>query len=201
MRIETGKFSQLILGGACFLMAGCASTEAPEHWLSPAENAPQDPYGAWMTVEFPRSAPRKSLSGEFLAVDRDSVYLLVDAMAATDPVVGIDLAKIWRASLAHFDPQTEKAGGWVVAGSISTLSHGWFLIASLPVWIIAGSTMAGSLSHSPLENSRDRTWDELAKYARFPQGPPPHIHELGLRPKMPVNLRPPPGERPIPDVW
>ena len=34
---------------------GCASTGAPDDWLSTATEAPSDPYGSWVTVEFVES--------------------------------------------------------------------------------------------------------------------------------------------------
>lgn len=167
--------------------AGCASTGAPDDWLSPATEAPGDPYGAWVTVELVKSQEKGFIRGEFLAVDRDSIYVLTGFAPVEDPVSAIPLALVKKAKIAHFDPQTGKAIGWVTFGSISTLSHGVGAVVTFPLWIIMGSAITGGHSRTPLENYPDLTWNELKMYARFPQGPPPGLHQLGLRPKIPVS--------------
>jgi hypothetical protein len=167
------------------LATGCASTGAPPKWLALAEQAQRDPYGAWMTIEFVKPHQDRSLSGEFLAVDADSVYVLEHLSKRLDPVVGVALPLVKKGGIAHFDPQTSKAGSWVAMGSLMTLSNGVGLVLTLPLWLVAGSSMAGSQSHTPLENYPDVSWEELRKYARFPQGPPANLHGLGLRAKSP----------------
>ena len=177
-------FSILLI---CLAAGGCASTGAPDDWLSPAAEAPIDPFGAWVTVEFVKSQEKGFIRGEFLAVDRDSIYVLTGFAPVEDPVSAIPLALVEKAMIAHFDPETGKAIGWVTFGSISTLSHGMGAVITFPLWIIMGSAMAGGHSRTPLENYPDLTWNELKMYARFPQGPPPDLHQLGLKPKMPVS--------------
>jgi hypothetical protein len=173
-------------------MGGCATTGAPEDWLSPAAQAPGDPYGAWVTVEFVKPHEDDSLLGEFIAVDGDSLYVLNPYCPPGDPVRAVPLGTVKKARIAHFDPETGKAIGWVTAGSISTLSHGLGAVITLPLWIIVGSAVAGGHSRTPLENYPDLSWDELKMYARFPQGPPPNLHGLGLRPKIQGAKAPPP---------
>ncbi|MEN8006764.1 MAG: hypothetical protein ABFS42_07085 [Candidatus Krumholzibacteriota bacterium] len=168
---------------SCLAAGGCASTGAPDDWLSTASEAPVDPYGAWVTVEFVDSHDEEELWGEFLAVDNDSLYVLAWTSSTKDPVRGVPLGMVKKAKIAHFDPETGQAIGWVTAGSLSTLSHGLGAAVSLPLWIIMGSAMAGGHSRAPLENYPDLGWSELNMYARFPQGPPPGLHQLGLRPK------------------
>ena len=167
----------------CLAVGGCASTGAPDDWLSVAKDAPQDPYGAWVTVEFVKSHDEKFLMGEFLAVDKDSLYVLSGVAGTSDPVMGVSLDIIEKAKIASFDPEMAKAAGWVTAGTISTLSHGLGAAVTMPIWIIFGSAMAAGHSRTPLENYPNLTWEELNMYARFPQGPPPGLHQLGLRPK------------------
>jgi hypothetical protein len=167
-----------------FLAAGgCASTGAPDNWLAVAEDAPRDPYGSWVTVEYEKEYDEQFLVGEFLAVDSDSLYVLSSYAGKDDPVIGVSLELVKKAKIASFDPETGKASGWVLAGTLSSLSHGLGAAISIPLWIIMGSAMAGSHSRTPLENYPDLSWFELRKYARFPQGPPPGIHQLDLRPK------------------
>lgn len=162
---------------------GCASTGAPDGWLSPAAEAPSDPYGSWVTVEFVESHEYDFLAGEFIAVDQDSLYVLSGLAPVEDPISAIPLGVVAKAKIAHFDPETGRIIGWVVAGSVSTLSHGLGAAITFPIWTIMGSAIAGGHSRAPLENYPNLTWSELRMYARFPQGPPPDLHQLGLRPK------------------
>ena len=167
----------------CLALGGCASTGAPKGWLSEPKEAPQDPYGSWVTVEFVKSHEEEFLMGEFLAVDSDSLYVLDGTVVPGDPVIGISLDIIKKAKIASFDPEMAKATGWVAAGSISTLSHGLGAAVTMPIWIIFGSAMVAGHSRTPLDYYPNLSWDELNMYARFPQGPPPNLHQLGLRPK------------------
>ena len=188
------KYSRALAPVLLIVLAagGCASTGAPDGWLSPAAEAPTDPYGAWVTVEFVRSQEEGFLLGEFLAVDSDTLYVLTAYGPAENPVSAVPLTMVKKAKIAHFDPQTGQAIGWVTAGSISTLSHGLGAAFTFPMWVILGSAMAGSHSRTPLENYPDLSWNELKTYARFPQGPPPDLHRLGLRPKSRVYEDPTP---------
>ena len=167
----------------CLAAGGCASTGAPDRWLHAAADGPTDPYGAWVTVTLVKPHEDFSVAGEFLAVDADSLYVLDGGARPRDPVIGIPLAMIAEAKIASFDPQTGKASWWVVAGSLSTLSHGMRAAVTLPLWVIMGSALTADISRSPLEYYPETPWPELRMYARFPQGPPPDLHKLGLRPK------------------
>ena len=68
-------------------------------------------------------------------------------------------------------------------GALSTASHGVGLIISFPVWILIGSISTATQSYTPIQKFPVKSWDELIKYARFPQGLP-RVLELGkLEPK------------------
>jgi len=171
----------------CLVAGGCASTGAPKGWLPEAKEAPRDPYGSWVTVAFANQYSEDNLAGEFLAVDADSLYVLEGYSGTRDPVTGVSLDLVRTAKIASFDPQTNLAAGWAVFGALTSLSHGWGAAVSVPLWIIVGSISAGSHSRTPLKNYPDYSWDELKMYARFPQGPPPGLHQLDLQPKPHAN--------------
>jgi len=173
---------------ACLGLSGCAGTGAPDGWLPVVAEAARDPYGAWITVEFDQPYDKLELRGEFLAVDNDSVYVLLDHPGAADPVVGVSRMQIKKARVASYDPETYKAGGWVAAGAIGSLSNGAGAVISLPLWLIMGSATAGGHSRTALESSPDTPWFELRKFARFPAGPPAGMRELGLRGKTAFEM-------------
>jgi len=111
-----------VLLGLCAGIAGCASTGAPDDWLPLAEEAPTDVYGAWITVHLIDEGARPHLAGEFsvdfadslgyrpplagelLAVDADSVFVLVGGRAGSCPVTAIGKQDVAKAQVAYFDP-------------------------------------------------------------------------------------------------
>jgi hypothetical protein len=180
MRASSQRLSLGVLVLGCLALGGCATTGAPDGYLREPEAAQRDPYGAWIGVET-RSHLR--VAGEFLAVDQDSVYVLIGLAGAENTVAGVALEQVKHAKLAHFDPQTGKASMWVTGGTLGSASHGIAGLVSMPLWLIIGSAAAGDQSRSALEYYPERSWVELQKYARFPQGVPPGMREMGLRGK------------------
>lgn len=180
MRAEIRSWRHHAICAMGLFLAGCASTGAPPGWLPTAEEGPRDCYGAWISVRQEAGHGGRTLVGEFLAVGQDSIFVLD---CSSDAILAVAHDQVKDARIAFFDPRTGQASGWVATGSISTLSHGLGAALSLPVWLIAGGASAGSHSRTPLAYFPDRPWQELRMYARFPQGPPPGIRELGLRRK------------------
>jgi hypothetical protein len=160
-------------------LGGCSSTGAPNGWLPTAEEAAWDPYGAWIKAELYGEDDRV-LSGEFLAVGPDSLYVLVVGANMENVTTALPLDQVKTVKVASFDPKTGDLSGWVVVGSISTLSHGMLASVTLPLWVIGGSIMVSSHSQTPLESYPNWQWDELRQFSRFPQGPPPDIMGLDL---------------------
>lgn len=148
------------------LVTGCVGNPAPAGWLAPATEMQADPYGAWIVVE---TRGRTSQQGEFLAVDRDTVYLLVsDGQVQAFPVYGIH-----RARIAYYDSQWGGLAAWTGLGALSTLSNGWFAGLTFPLWVIAGPITTGGQSRNPIETvERGESWTDVRRYARYPQGVP-----------------------------
>jgi len=172
-----------------------------------AEEAPTDVYGAWITVHLIDEGARPHLAGEFsvdfadslgyrpplagelLAVDADSVFVLVGGRAGSCPVTAIGKQDVAKAQVAYFDPEGERAGNWIFGGSLLSLSNGWAAGITLPMWWIIGGTMASSQHSLPLKKWPQHPWEELGTYARFPQGRPPHLRAEML-PQKPRWYRP-----------
>ncbi len=164
------------------LVAACASNPAPRGWLAPATEATKDPYGAWVSIEHQAASKQVALGGELIAVGRDSVFVLTPdgrfhAIAQADAL---------RATVAYYDSQYGDLSKWTIAGSLSTVSHGFLLLASFPFWNLVGWTTTGAQSRAPLAHVREprHAWSEVARYARFPQGLPAEMNRNALLPKQ-----------------
>jgi len=144
----------------------CAGTSAPDGFLPEPEDAGQEGFGAWIEVE---RVGQPRVEGEFIAVDDETVYVL-DAKGA---LIDIPRAQVTKAKLATYESQADLIGGWATLGTLSTLSHGFILIISAPVWIVAGGLTARAVSEEPLEHAPWQDWAKLRRFARFPQGLPP----------------------------
>ncbi|MGD9546432.1 MAG: hypothetical protein AB7V45_02685 [Candidatus Krumholzibacteriia bacterium] len=168
-----------IFGLALALLAlagsgGCGSafTDPPRDWLPPPPSAQSDVYGGWISIV--PAEGRGRLVGEFIAVDPDSVYVLngwgLQAIARE---------RVRKARVSGY----QKDGGlsnWTALGTTSTLSHGYGLVLSLPLWIIVGTASSGGYSREcSLEYPRE-PWEEMAAFARFPLGPPAGMREIRL---------------------
>jgi len=154
------------------LLSGCASTTAPRDWLPSAGEAQQQAFGAWISVEHNDGSSEQVADGEFIAVGQDSIFVLTQ-----DRLVAIPLDQIKGGRLAAYDAQHGWLGAWTALGLLTTPSHGWFLVLSLPVWILTGSAATSAQSWAPIEklpvsNFPHFPWYDLRKFARLPQGLP-----------------------------
>lgn len=158
--------------GALLLVFGtaCARNPAPKGWLGPADRAARDPYGAW--IEIQPLAGGSKLEGEFLAVDRDSVYVL--DLGGT--VRSLPLAAVADATVAAYDARWGRLAAWTALGALSTVSHGVFAILTFPAWILSGTIMTAIQSRSSIHHvRRGEDWTSVRKFARFPSGLPPDL--------------------------
>jgi len=161
----------------CAVGAACANNPAPGGWLPEHREVAQDPYGAWVQI---RRSDRTELGGEFIALHGDTLFVLTESGRLT----ALHSREFDQARLAYFNSSAGLLGLWTGIGALSTISHGGFLIITLPMWIIGGSVASGSESRAPLEGVRRWSeWSELRMYARFPQGIPESLDRRVLRPR------------------
>ena len=111
-----------------------------------------------------KSTGRPVVEGELIAIDETAFHVL-----SRTGLQSVPRASGHRITLVGYGNRAGALVGWSVAGGISTLSHGGFLLFTAPMWAITGIVA----SHT---EKRAGIWhdDELARrYARFPQGLPP----------------------------
>lgn len=164
------------------LLSGCASTTAPRGWLPSAREAQQEAHGAWISLEYDTGSFGMVAEGEFIAVGRKSLFMLIQHVNQ-DTLIAIPLGQVKRGRLTTYGSKHGGLAVWTVLGSLSTGSHGVGAILSFPVWIISGSLATAAQSYAPIEKFPVSTWDELRKFARFPQGLPEGLDQRTLKSK------------------
>ncbi len=174
------------------LVSGCATTYAPSGWLPSANETQSEAYGGWMTlIVKPDSLADEDYylqyDGEFISSDKANVYLLADSLYI------IPRDNINSAILEIDDKNSVEYGLWTVGGCASTASNGGFLIFTAPLWLLFG------IPASTGESYRDRYefnaeisvdplyWEDIQKFARFPQGLPKNVDPYSLSQKKLSN--------------
>jgi hypothetical protein len=173
----SGSVARWLSLGTAVVCAGCARNSAPEGWLPKPADAQTGTFGGWIELSYDTLTGQRA-DGELIAVNADSVWLLNQNQAlviATDAVMAGKLTAY----------AAEKGGmtTWAVLGTLSTISNGWFLIFTAPMWILGGSLAVGSETRAPQRKSPPLNWAELAPFARFPQGMPEGMDLTTLKPK------------------
>lgn len=169
---------------AGFLISGCTGTTAPQKWLPTAETAATDAYGAWAHLSLISS--QRTIDGELIAVANESVYVMIESL------VVFPRTDIWDIKLTRFEQEHGGLAMWTVTGTLGTISHGFFLLGTMPLWIISGSISTGNASREPIVHPRSEDGipisvyqlRPLAMYARFPQGLTRSIDRSKLCPRV-----------------
>ena len=165
------------------LTSGCATYTAPQGWLPTAEQAQRTTHGAWLGIRYttPGQSTESALEGELIAVGDSAIYLL-----GTFGVTRVPARLITVAQLEFHDYSLHGHITWTAVGALSTVTHGLFLLISLPVWLTAGGINGVALSEAGQNYSvtpDSGWWTEASQYARFPQGLPPGLELKDLRKK------------------
>jgi hypothetical protein len=144
---------------------GCASNPVPSRLRVTKEQAVMSGKGAPARVTFHN---RAIAFGELIAASDDTVWILTEqGQLAFYPVSAIE-----SVALGVHDNHAVIFGVWTALGSVSTISHGAFLIFTLPIWLVTG--LSTTVQESRIGNFEYPPWPLVAlkPYARFPQGAP-----------------------------
>jgi hypothetical protein len=125
------------------------------------------------------------VEGELIAADATALHVL-DA----DRLASIAAAEIDRVTVRVLPNRSGGIAGVTVLGTISTVSNGYFLLFTAPLWIISG-TAAGTNAITRSFEVAPPADPALPAYARFPQGLPPGWPPTSARP--PTCLQVPVG--------
>lgn len=148
------------------LCIGCASMpDAPLEYSRSAVDTSNSGLGAWVSVKFHDNS---RFEGELLAIDDEKLYLLPLAAPRWSE---IECSRVREVQMVRFGGSVAPALAWTLLGTASTISHGYFLVMSAPIWLVTGAVT----SHAALNEAAPTMSvydDELRLWSRFPQGLP-----------------------------
>jgi hypothetical protein len=158
-------------------LTSCATTKVPPHWLREPEEIPYEGYGGWIDVH---TFNKSRIAGEMIAISKDTVFvadiITLHAVASND---------ILSARLTTYN--ATDMSGYVLLGTLSTISNGWYLIFSGPLWMIGGSIAARYRLYDPIIDYPQKPLEQFRLFARYPQGLPADLDRDGI--KMKTSLR------------
>ena len=161
-------------------VVSCASSSAPKGWLEEPDDVPTSAFGGWLEIRAGRERDSKWVEGEFLAISTRADTVYVETAHGFEAV---PTALIRHARVDAFRPQTRRAVGITAGGTASTLTNGFLLVITAPLWITVGTIAASTVSREPLHGVSGQGWKDVSIYARFPQGLPPDLDRGSLQPK------------------
>lgn len=138
-----------------------------------------------------------SVDGELLAVGPDFLYVMMKK------------EKIFRAPrrwvrAVHIWLYRSPWGGllgWTGLGAAASISHGGFMMFTIPTWILASAIITPLVAYEGRLKFTQKTLGKLFQYARFPAGIPKGFYAAHMcRTKKRMCPRPPPRTRQPPRV-
>ena len=156
--------------------SGCASNPDPRR--RSIEAAARDGHGGWIAVQVRGDA---QFSGELIAIDPGRLWLL--GVMPRAQLLTIARADVTSARLWAWETEEGRLVGLGVLGTLSTPSHGFFLVLSAPTWVIVTTLLASIESRASILDYPGDAWDKLAIWARFPQGMPAGLRDGDLLPQ------------------
>ncbi len=125
---------------------------------------------------------KTKLEGELLALNETEAFLLPRFGEVFKVSRQNMKSAILHVSLTANNPEELEAGPYI---PILTISHGWWLIFTLPInLLVVGPTVGTHRSGTyVVEYPKIITWEQMTMYARFPQGIPEGVDILSYKGK------------------
>jgi hypothetical protein len=155
--------------------ASCASIRGPRELIPDPQEVPENPRGCWIELE----TKVDKIYGEFIGLSEENVYVEVQF---GKKLYAVPRDEVKKARIVVFYPDgTGYLGLWTLLGVLSTLSHGWGLILSAPIWLLFGIPSMIGRSYEPVFSYSKKELDKMSIYARYPQGVPMEIRQKATR--------------------
>ena len=192
-RDRASRIFAAVVASSCALAGSCASNPTPVELRVTQEVAISSGKGAYAFVDRARG---DAVGGELISSDSGRLLVLTEE----GHLVEVPYVEVRELTLGVHDNHFGSFVGWGLLGSVSTISHGFFLVFTLPLWLATSIGAASSESYrglylchevsEPAERAKLEAclW-EAAAYARFPQGLPPGVGAAQLLGRAPVIVR------------
>ena len=121
---------------------------------------------------------RRTIKGEVISVDEREMIVLEKNSYKTI------VHKIQKEDIKYFRLKYAKSSdySWTIpVYALATLSHGWFLVITLPINLIVTISVTASGPKSLSYTDKTIKYEELNMFARFPQGLPENVYIGDLR--------------------
>ena len=158
---------------AALTLSSCASGKH----LPEADKVWQSPFGAVVRVTLNLPSQREDgrrhvrytiVTGELLAVSETGFYL--SNYGETDTAVFV--RPKWVTEYNIQDARSHSYGHALTLTSLTTISHGFYAVITLPVNVIAGLIIGMGSANSYQVRTDEIPMNQLRIYARYPQGLP-----------------------------
>ena len=165
------KTKLLALGGLMIALNGCVT----HRYLPKPQTIDVNHYGSFITVE---NANGKEIQGELISLDTNQLLVLTE-YKATKLMVAVPVINISGFTLQY----AQQNYGWSIPlFGLSTISHGYFALLTAPVNLAVTAVFTASGKNAFQYNQQDISYEQLAMFARFPQGLPPGIDPTRIKP-------------------
>jgi hypothetical protein len=135
-------------------------------------------YGMYIKTENrTRRVKGRYVDGEIIAVEKGRMYILTNKNV--EPLRFVDRITLQEAhisiALQVNDPERIKKKNQLIG--LIHLVHGWWNIFTFPLTGVPRQAIVGRAVRKAyyVKYPEDITWNDLSKFARFPQGMPPNV--------------------------
>ncbi len=137
----------------------------------------QSPNGSYIIAKIKGKQEKINISGELIAADDKKIIVYtLGKPRIMQPYALRDILSYeiyYAKGVENYNLET----GLINA---STLTHGWFLVLTLPINLIVNGSINESVHRELRFNSKELSANQLFKYARYPNGLPRGINLSNL---------------------
>ena len=164
-------------------LSGCSTAKIPAGYRFNPRDVKKEITGSWIEINAFQTqvlSPDIKLSGELIAIQSDTVYILTETQLKS-----VTFNKIFEATLYIYNNQAGKyavaTGSLYFPDILAAIANNMsgFLAIGVP-WILAGSIITLSIGNNDsnllIYPGRNQI-EDFKKFARFPQGLPPGIEK------------------------
>jgi len=157
-----------------FVLYSLVSCSSKFPIIKNTDNYHQSPYGAYIELRIQGIQEKLQFKGELIAADNKKVVIRTIGKTETVRPFAIKDILSYNVYYAKNDKEDYTAGNILLA--ISTISHGFLLLFTLPINGIVFASVHSNRKNEFGYSQKQLPIEELSKFARYPQGLPPHIN-------------------------